>query len=100
MARFVRSSKFRHVFGTAAKRENCYDNLKITKSPHETNMCSVNGKFVAVVQEAQGGGSFLVFPLTKVRMRSTALTCREGGMMSVDIAVISAVGPATYRVSS
>ncbi len=69
--RFVRSSKFRHVFGTPNKKENCYDNVRITKSPHESNMCSVNGKFVAVVLESQGGGAFTVFPLAKVRMRST-----------------------------
>jgi hypothetical protein len=26
---FVRASKYRHVFGTAAKRDACYDNLKV-----------------------------------------------------------------------
>ena len=66
MSRFVRSSKYRHVFGTPWKREKCYDNIRITKSPHDSNMCSVNGKFVAVVLESQGGGAFLVAPLTKV----------------------------------
>lgn len=64
--RFVRSSKFRHVFGTAHKADKCYDNIKITKSPHESNMSSVNSKFVAVVLEAQGGGAFFVAPLSKV----------------------------------
>lgn len=63
---FVRSSKFRHVFGTAAKRDQCYDNLRISKSPHESNMSAVNCKFLAVVLEAQGGGAFFVAPLTKV----------------------------------
>lgn len=66
MARFVRSSKYRHVFGTEFKRDKCYDGIRITKSPHESNMCSVNGKFLAVVMEAQGGGAFLVAPLTAV----------------------------------
>lgn len=70
-SRFVRSSKYRHVFGTPFKREKCYDNIRITKSPHDSNMCSVNGKFVAVVLESQGGGAFLVAPLSKV--------CGEGG---------------------
>lgn len=36
-------------------------------------MCSVNGKFVAVVLEAQGGGAFLVAPLDAVSM--TSLCC-------------------------
>ena len=66
MARIVRSSKFRHVFGTDFKRDKCYDGIRITKAPHESNMCSVNGKFFAVVLEAQGGGAFMVAPLTAV----------------------------------
>lgn len=58
--RGMRHSKFRHVFGTPNKAEFCYNNIKITRSPFESNMCAVNGKFVAVVLEAQGGGAFLV----------------------------------------
>ena len=63
---FVRSSKFRHVFGTANRRDKCYDNIRISKSPNESNMCTVNGKFMAVVMESQGGGAFLVATLEKV----------------------------------
>lgn len=66
MSRVVRSSKFRHVFGTPCKKERCYDNIRITKAPWESNMCDVNSKFVAVVLESQGGGAFLVAPLDKV----------------------------------
>lgn len=62
----VRSSKFRHVFGTAPKAEKCYSAIKISKGPWESNMSAVNGKFLAVVLEGQGGGSFMVIPLTKV----------------------------------
>ena len=68
MARIVRSSKYRHVFGTASKSESCYNGIKITKTPHESNMCAVNSKFLAVVLESQGGGAFLVAPLTKVSL--------------------------------
>lgn len=66
--RFVRSSKFRHVFGTPNKQDKCYDNLKISKSPHESNMSAVNSKFLAVVLESQGGGAFFVAPLSKVKL--------------------------------
>ena len=66
MAKIVRSSKFRHVFGTASKSDCCYNNVKITKSPWESNMCAVNSKFVAVVLESQGGGAFTVIPVEKV----------------------------------
>ena len=70
MSRVVRSSKFRHVFGTPYKKDRCYDNIRITKAPWESNMCDVNSKFVAVVLESQGGGAFLVAPLEKVSNRS------------------------------
>ncbi|KAH9413710.1 Coronin-1C [Dermatophagoides pteronyssinus] len=59
----VRASKFRHVFGQALKRENCYDNIRISKNSWDGNFCAVNPKFVAIVIEAAGGGAFLVLPL-------------------------------------
>ena len=64
--RGVRSSKFRHVYGVPAKREKCYDNIKITKNAHDSQFCAVNPKFLAVVTEVAGGGAFLVLPLDRV----------------------------------
>lgn len=66
MAFKQRHSKFKHVFGTPYKKDLCYDNVRITKSPWDSNMCDVNGKFLAVVLESQGGGGFIVIPLEKV----------------------------------
>ncbi|XP_043488387.1 coronin-2B-like isoform X2 [Polistes fuscatus] len=63
--RGVRSSKFRHVYGIPAKREKCYDNIKITKNAHDSQFCAVNPKFLAVVTEVAGGGAFLVLPLDR-----------------------------------
>ena len=37
-----------------------YDGARITRNAWDSNFCSVNPKFIAVVEEAQGGGSFLV----------------------------------------
>ena len=59
-SKFVRASKYRHVFGSPNKPEKTYVSIKVSKSPSESNMCAVNSKFVAVVLEAQGGGAFLV----------------------------------------
>ena len=70
MAFRVRSSKFRHVFGNAVKKEHCYDCIKITKNAHDSNYCAVNPKFVAVVTESAGGGAFLILPLERVRLKS------------------------------
>jgi len=61
----VRFSKFRHVFGTAAKPEDQYSDIKVTRTSWDSNFCSVNPKFVAIVVEGAGGGPFLVLPLEK-----------------------------------
>ncbi|KAF5274440.1 hypothetical protein FQR65_LT04356 [Abscondita terminalis] len=61
--RGVRTSKFRHVYGEPAKREKCYDNIKITKNAHDSQFCAVNPKFLAVVTEVAGGGAFVVLPI-------------------------------------
>ncbi|EPQ10429.1 Coronin-2A [Myotis brandtii] len=58
-----RSSKFRHVFGKPASKENCYDSVPITHSVHDNHFCAVNPHFIAVVTECAGGGAFLVIPL-------------------------------------
>jgi len=61
----IRSSKFRHVYGAPVKRNKCYDNVKITRNALDSNFCAVNPKFLAVVVEVGGGGSFLVIPLER-----------------------------------
>ena len=66
MAFRVRSSKYRHVFGRAAKKEHCYECIKISKNAHDSNCCAVNPKYIAIVTEAAGGGSFVVLSLEKV----------------------------------
>jgi len=63
--RVVRQSKFRHVFGKAAKREVGYDGIRISRNAWDSNFCTVNTKFIAVCLEAQGGGAFLVLNLEK-----------------------------------
>ncbi|XP_029776660.1 coronin-2A isoform X1 [Suricata suricatta] len=60
-----RSSKFRHVFGKPASKENCYDSVPITHSVHDNHFCAVNPHFIAVVTECAGGGAFLVIPLNQ-----------------------------------
>jgi coronin-1B/1C/6 len=65
-SRIVRQSKFRHVFGQAMKRDQCYDNIRITKSSWDSTFCAVNPKYLAVITEAAGGGAFLVLGLDKI----------------------------------
>lgn len=60
MSRFVRSSKFRHVFGTGAKPEQTWDNVRVSKSAWDTNKVAASTKFIGVCWEASGGGQFVV----------------------------------------
>ncbi|ORY49053.1 DUF1900-domain-containing protein [Rhizoclosmatium globosum] len=62
MSRFVRASKYRHVFGTPNKKEQCYDNMKVSRSAWDTNLVKVNPLFISVNMEAGGGGAFAVIP--------------------------------------
>ncbi|KAI1912283.1 Coronin-like protein crn1 [Ophidiomyces ophidiicola] len=39
--RFVRSSKYRHVFGRSTRKEQCYDNLRISTNAWDTNLVKV-----------------------------------------------------------
>lgn len=66
MAKFVRSSKFRHVFGTAAKKDQCYEGFSVSGSSGDSSFCAVNPKFLAIVLKSAGGGSFLVLRLDEV----------------------------------
>ena len=66
--RRLRQSKFRHVFGQALKRDQCYDNIHVTKSSWDSTFCAVNPKYVAIITETIGGGAFLVLSLDKVRV--------------------------------
>ncbi|XP_063770740.1 coronin-2A isoform X2 [Pseudophryne corroboree] len=58
-----RTSKYRHVFGKPANKENCYDNVPITRSVHDNHFCAVNPTLIAVVTECAGGGVFIVIPI-------------------------------------
>ncbi|KFP24544.1 Coronin-2A [Colius striatus] len=58
-----RSSKFRHVFGKAASKDNCYDSVPITHNVHDNHFCTVNPHFIAVVTECAGGGAFVIIPI-------------------------------------
>ncbi|KAK2708125.1 coronin-1C-A-like [Artemia franciscana] len=61
----VRASKFRHVYGTSLKRDQCYDNVRVSKSSWDSTFCAVNPKFLAIIVESAGGGAFIVLPLAK-----------------------------------
>ena len=66
MAFKIRSSKFRHVYGSPFRKEQSYENLRITRNAHDSNFCCVNPKNLAVVTESAGGGVFIILPVERV----------------------------------
>ena len=48
------------------KRDQCYDNVRVSKSSWDSTFCAVNPKFLAIIVESAGGGAFIVLPLAKV----------------------------------
>jgi len=56
----VRSSKYRHVFGQPAKKENCYEGFRPTNCAFEGTFIAANGKWIAVCVESGGSGTFMI----------------------------------------
>jgi len=108
MSRFVRSSKYRHVFGEAKKKEHCYDNLKISNNTWDTNLIKVNPVFFALCWQAQGGGAVAVVPLSSAgKLKDIPLfTGHKAAVLDVDFApfndylVASASEDATAKIWS
>ncbi|EFQ99553.1 coronin-1C [Nannizzia gypsea CBS 118893] len=61
--RFVRSSKYRHIFGRSTRKDQCYDSLRVSTNAWDTNLLKVNPEFISVNWETAGGGAFAVIPL-------------------------------------
>jgi coronin-1B/1C/6 len=105
--RVVRDSKFRHVFGQALRKEQCFDHIRITKNSWDSNFCAVNPKFLAIVTEAAGGGAFLVVTLKqtgKVDPNAPLVTGHKGAVLDIqwcpfdDNIIASASDDAIVRV--
>lgn len=64
--KFVRASKYRHVFGQASKKELCYENLKVTKNAWDSDIIQANGKYISLNWDSSGGGAFAIIPVKEV----------------------------------
>ena len=72
--RFVRPSKFRHIFGETPKKDQCYEFIsQISRVSPEGSICAVNQKFLAIALESTGG-AFSIIPIEKVSMFIYVLT--------------------------
>ncbi|KAJ6480941.1 microtubule binding protein [Mycena sanguinolenta] len=63
MSRFVRASKYRHVFGQPAKKEHGFENVKVTGSAWDTNVVAASAEYLSINWNASGGGAFAILPL-------------------------------------
>ncbi|KIK54070.1 hypothetical protein GYMLUDRAFT_49018 [Collybiopsis luxurians FD-317 M1] len=63
MSRFVRASKYRHVFGQSGKKEYLIENVKVTNNAWDTNIIAASGKYISINWNASGGGAFAILPL-------------------------------------
>ncbi|EMD39400.1 hypothetical protein CERSUDRAFT_113035 [Gelatoporia subvermispora B] len=63
MSRFVRASKYRHVFGQQGKKEYSVDNVKVSASAWDTNLIAASSRYISVNWNASGGGAFAILPL-------------------------------------
>jgi coronin-1B/1C/6 len=64
MSKFVRQSKYRHVFGQALKPELCYSGINLSRNAWDQDYIVANTKFLSVAWES-GGGATAVIPLEK-----------------------------------
>lgn len=87
MSRVVRSSKFRHVFGSVFKKEECYDELKVTRNAWDSNYVCANPNYFGLIWEAGGGGSFAVVPYSntgKLDAKTPLITGHKNPVLDLD----------------
>ncbi|EIW73401.1 deoxyuridine 5'-triphosphate nucleotidohydrolase [Tremella mesenterica] len=61
MSRFVRASKYRHVYGEKAKLS--YENVKVSGNAWDTDLVTAGGKYLAINWQVSGGGAFGILPV-------------------------------------
>jgi len=64
--KFVRQSKYRHVFAAAPRKEACWDGVKLTKNAWDSNFVCVNPQYVAISWQVGGGGAVAIVNVNTV----------------------------------
>lgn len=70
MSRFVRASKYRHVFGQAAKKENGLENVRVSSNAWDTNLLNASAQYLSINYQVAGGGAFAILPLPGTELAS------------------------------
>lgn len=85
--RIVRSSKYRHVFGTGSKKEACYEGVQVSLDSNDWHLVKANPLFMSIHWDSAGGGAFLVHPLEKtgrIATNSPLYTGHTGPVLDTD----------------
>jgi coronin-1B/1C/6 len=75
------------VFGTVNKKEDCYDDLRITKTAWDSNYICANPSYFSVIWDAGGGGAFAVIPWSmsgKVDPKLPLVAGHKGAVLDID----------------
>lgn len=81
--KFFRVSRYRHVFGRSQKKDECYENLKISKNAWDSNIIKTSGKYISVNWESQGGGAFAVIGINDYGKAPNKISLFRGHKSSV-----------------
>jgi WD40 repeat protein len=75
------------VFGTVAKKEDSYDELKVTRTAWDSNYAAGNPLYLAVLYESGGGGSFIVLPWKqtgKIDAKAPLVSGHKSAVLDID----------------
>uniref|UniRef100_A0A6B2L4A8 Coronin n=1 Tax=Arcella intermedia TaxID=1963864 RepID=A0A6B2L4A8_9EUKA len=87
MAKFVRSSKYRHVFAGPPRKETVWDGVKLTKNAWDSNFVSVNPSWIAVSWQVGGGGAVGILnanTATKITDKVAMFTGHKGAIYDLE----------------
>jgi len=86
MSKFVRTSKYRHVFAATPKRDAVYEGVKLTKQAWDSNFIIANPKWIAIAWQVAGGGAVGTFKVGDFGRHDTVplFTGHKGPVLDLD----------------
>jgi len=86
MAKFVRSSKYRHVFAASPRKEAVWDGVKLTKNAWDSNFVAVSPSYVAIAWQVGGGGAVGIIDASVVSKldKTPLITGHKGAVLDLE----------------
>ncbi|XP_063722959.1 coronin-1A-like isoform X2 [Symsagittifera roscoffensis] len=83
MAKVVHHSKFRNIYGQAAKKQESYEGVPVSSNMFENNYSCVNPKFLAIATKATG--CFTVIDLKHTGRQGNYVQIKHSGSQLMDL---------------